>query len=559
MMQDARKEATDGTVAMRREDFDAAIAQIGEISQNARTTWFGLLALLGFIGVVLMAHEDAHFFAAGVETQLPLIDLAVPTVAFFVAAPLILLAVHTYFHLQLVPLWDLLAETPQPPDAPPIDNHVYPWMLSHAALWWRRRCRDDGSSPPRALASIGALVSIAISWIAAPVALGALWWFSHTRHTIELSAWIGFCLIAATVLGMRTLVVASRLLAGQDRVRGHRLGIVPVSAAVLLSLVVALVSWERVEGGLLPPAPSADAAGDGAAQTAARQMRCGKPGPQLLEARRINRDAGPATVDTMRHLAVADLRDTDLTRRERDWKPWPLWQEDFEAEWRSREGIPRDRPLDARQTAMLRDESHQRFLARITSMAAPWLRTRDLRCARAAGVFLAGAHVNWGRADGADFRRARLQGADLRRTSFHGARFWIAQMQGTILWRATLVDASLVDAGLEGAVLQRADLSGSTLHKARLPGADMRGAILRGTDLRQTDMRGVNLTGATLRGVDLTGADMRGAVLSGASIVDARCAGADLRATTLDGATLDCDLDDGALDLAVGDAATKLP
>jgi hypothetical protein len=49
---------------------------IAEASKNARATWFGLLA---FVGVTLLAHKDADFFAYGAETQLPLIGLKVPT------------------------------------------------------------------------------------------------------------------------------------------------------------------------------------------------------------------------------------------------------------------------------------------------------------------------------------------------------------------------------------------------------------------------------------------------------------------------------------------------
>ncbi|MEL6480424.1 MAG: hypothetical protein AAFQ75_03150, partial [Pseudomonadota bacterium] len=95
---------------MPPDDIEARLAHIRELSQNARTTWFGLLALLAFVTVTLMAHNDAKFFAAGVETELPLVGISVPTTAFFIAAPLLLAAVYAYLHLYLMALWDALAE-----------------------------------------------------------------------------------------------------------------------------------------------------------------------------------------------------------------------------------------------------------------------------------------------------------------------------------------------------------------------------------------------------------------------------------------------------------------
>ncbi|MEL6197359.1 MAG: hypothetical protein AAFT19_05905, partial [Pseudomonadota bacterium] len=109
-----------------RQQAEAEIAHIREISQNARTTWFGLLALLAFIGVTLMAHEDAHFFARDVETQLPLVNISVPTVAFFIGAPLLLTAVYAYLHLYLVVLWDALARAQDEVDGVALVDRIYP-------------------------------------------------------------------------------------------------------------------------------------------------------------------------------------------------------------------------------------------------------------------------------------------------------------------------------------------------------------------------------------------------------------------------------------------------
>ncbi len=68
---------------------------IAQVSQNARATWFGLLGLLAFVGVTLLGHKDADFFAYGAETQLPLVNVTIPVKAFFVFAPALVAALYT--------------------------------------------------------------------------------------------------------------------------------------------------------------------------------------------------------------------------------------------------------------------------------------------------------------------------------------------------------------------------------------------------------------------------------------------------------------------------------
>ncbi|MEL6998460.1 MAG: hypothetical protein AAFP68_09380, partial [Pseudomonadota bacterium] len=88
------------------------IARINALSLVARTTWFGLLAYLAFVGVTLLGVEDADFFVPSRQTQLPLVNVSIPTSAFFWFAPLLGAGLYTYLHLQLVKLWEALATPP---------------------------------------------------------------------------------------------------------------------------------------------------------------------------------------------------------------------------------------------------------------------------------------------------------------------------------------------------------------------------------------------------------------------------------------------------------------
>ncbi|MEL6210612.1 MAG: hypothetical protein AAFR44_10620, partial [Pseudomonadota bacterium] len=234
---------------MPPDDIEARLAHIRELSQNARTTWFGLLALLAFVTVTLMAHNDAKFFAAGVETELPLVGISVPTTAFFIAAPLLLAAVYAYLHLYLMALWDALAEIEQRPGDPPLATRVYPWLLTLAALWLRRVTRRDGASPRRALGMATALVSFLITWIFGLLALGRLWTESFAYHEEHLTLWIAACLAAAGFIGVRSFVAMWRLMAGSEHGRAHSFPPWLMLSTALALPLLAIWSWERTEGG----------------------------------------------------------------------------------------------------------------------------------------------------------------------------------------------------------------------------------------------------------------------------------------------------------------------
>ncbi|HUS53069.1 MAG TPA: hypothetical protein VMY41_03580 [Thermohalobaculum sp.] len=219
---------------------------IAEVSKNARATWFGLLA---FVGVTLLAHKDADFFAYGAETQLPLIGLKVPVKAFFIFAPLFVAALYAYLHLYLMTLWDALASAPAKIDGKPLSDRIFPWLISYAALWDRNRRRKDGSAAPRAMGRVVTAVSFALGSLFGGAVLALLWWRSMPAHDEWLTLWIGLCFWFAALIGMTGILVAGDRMAGKPRNKivrprwGYRL----IGGVALVFL--ACLSWLRTEGG----------------------------------------------------------------------------------------------------------------------------------------------------------------------------------------------------------------------------------------------------------------------------------------------------------------------
>jgi len=121
------------------ENVEKQLAYVAEVSKNARTTWFGLIALMLFCGVTLLDVQDKDFFEYGASTQLPLINVSVPTKNFFWAAPLLVTGLYTYLHLYLDKLWRALARLDDEIDGRTVTEAVYPWLISDTALE-KRRC-----------------------------------------------------------------------------------------------------------------------------------------------------------------------------------------------------------------------------------------------------------------------------------------------------------------------------------------------------------------------------------------------------------------------------------
>ncbi len=180
------------------------LAQIEKISQNARTTWFALLALLVFVGVTLMGHKDADFFAYGAATTLPIVGIDVPPTAFFLAAPILTAALYCYLHIYLLGLWDALGDIEQEPGAPPLADRIVPTVFTITALWYRSFARRDGAMAPRVLGTWTVLLAYLLVWGFGIIVLGWTWWRTMPAHEPLITLVSGLCLWAAAFVEARS-------------------------------------------------------------------------------------------------------------------------------------------------------------------------------------------------------------------------------------------------------------------------------------------------------------------------------------------------------------------
>jgi uncharacterized protein YjbI with pentapeptide repeats len=154
-------------------------------------------------------------------------------------------------------------------------------------------------------------------------------------------------------------------------------------------------------------------------------------------------------------------------------------------------------------------------------------REKHLKCANLQGARLGLAQL----------QGASLEGARLQRASLIGAR-----LQGAFLDQANLENASLDGAHLQGASLNRVHLEGVSLVGAQLQGASLNRVHLEGVSLESVSLQGVSLDEARLEGASLGllhGASLEGAHLEGASLDRAHLQGTLLKGAHLQGASLD--------------------
>jgi uncharacterized protein YjbI with pentapeptide repeats len=137
----------------------------------------------------------------------------------------------------------------------------------------------------------------------------------------------------------------------------------------------------------------------------------------------------------------------------------------------------------------------------------------------------------------------QIEPINLRNRNLRHANMLEAIVVGGDLRDNNLQSANLADANLQGAGLSGANLQGANLCVANLQSANLADANLQGANLSEVNLQGAYLSGAVLKGANLWGANLQGvnltyADLQGAVLTSASLQGANLSGAKLQGANL---------------------
>ena len=516
------------------------VPRINELASTGKTLWFGLLSYLAFVGVTLLGVTDADFFLVERKTQLPLINVSIPTLQFFTFAPLLGAVLYIYLHLHLLKLWEAVAfrrHAPEKLGRRPLSDHLSPWLVNDLAL----SLRADDALHRRPLNTWANAASILLVFIAPLVILAYFWWRSMPVH----SGWLtiiasGLPLMASIYVGGVSWFRLRRLANPHRRLRRKQSQALQTLWALSLILVSAIGWFRTVEpfGTYADPiyAQWLDARDQGANLDA--------KGDQIRGDIRLFWDDTPFT------LASADLANVAFVEKPNGWQEYQAARSTYRFKWCDQRNIPfgvcgpvpsTDTATPENQLALREDWCAKNlvnpqpgkdgcgayFAEFEDQFRNDWRSDRDA----ALGALRERILTDWDMR-GADLSGARLEGADLSQ----------ALLSGAVLLAARLEGADLIEARLEGAILWEAQLEGANLRAARLEGADLSAARLQGAFLWKAELQREDLSGAGLEGADLRGAQMEWAVLwftrlEGANLSGARLQGANFWGAGFDAAT----------------------
>ncbi len=491
--------AADAVLASQKDN----IKQLEEISRNSQTTFLALILACVYSFLTIATTTDAALMSNSNATPLPIIQVNVSIVWFYIYAPLILTVLFVYFHLYLERFWRGIARLPlYHPDGRGLDDYVYPWLISSAVIRGERR---ELSASHRFSALLEAWLSLFLGWGLVPVVLLCYWAryaVAHHRgvtllHILLILLSIGFAMhyLITARNALRRVMPAAEGSPRPEPGPSRRQAAAMSGALLVLGAVLVYLS-ESAMRGLAADDCQGVGAGSGCATFA--------PGRQVWEALGIE----PYSV----------VKEGRFTVKPGNWQQ-----------------------LLADPAALRNYLDGQRALV---------LESRDLRSMNASEAFMPGSRFSAAGLDYADLSHAVMTGSRLDGVSLRGAKLRNAAMQ-----HMDITDTQFDEVRAEGSRFDHATFSARSSERPMRLSGDFSNAsfdhsagdglqINPGTDPARNPTK---LIGASLRSVklgyvqfhlvDLGSAPIEDSTLAYGRFVDTDFSGARIRRSALNFST----------------------
>lgn len=481
---------------------------INRISRKGRWLFAAMLSSCFLAWLMIASTRDVQLLKDSSVLPFLRIGDALPTVEFYLIAPLLLLGFYVYFHCHMQRLWQGLAALPAIfPDGRRLDE-IGPWFamaLARKHLKW-----FIGSRPPL-LSLETALATFLVYWVT-PATLLFFWGRYLTTQDLRGTALQVVVVTAATTLALFLPRIVRKTLCPEylwpQRGDSDSRGIKPIRLGALAlgaGLALAMLSVGAIRGVPHDASRAPELSATNYRRWAANFLWLigYNPFPDLNEAvistpptNWRGQDEELAEVKGPR-LNKLTLRYSEAYRA--FFANARLWQADFQGTYLSEADL---------RGANLREAN---FRSAVLDRAL--LSRADLEKSELTNVNLARADLRQTNLSFSSLARAIL--VDVR---LDGANLYAAQLPAALLVRASLEKADVREANLENADLTLADLQEADLWSAKLPGARLQNARLGRAILIQTDLRRADFSGADFQGTILRGADLSGAKLDGANL-----------------------------------------
>lgn len=487
-----------------------AIKIVEDAAEYSRKVFTAMLAACVYSWLTIATTSDTHLVTNTVSSSLPFVGVTMQVAGFYIAAPLVLLAVSLYLSLNMQRLWEQLAFLPAVlPDGRSLDKAVDPWLIVGMIRSHFKHLRSK--RPP--LSRLQYLMSAVLIWWLVPFTLFLFWLRYLTREDwwgtlVQVSV-----LVISVTLAHRFQMLTRRTL---RLAKGHSLWRRALGYAASVAVMAILGSaFLLLSAGII--------------QVSTRGPKVAAPTGDI---NRIERD--PPIIEKITDMFGIHPVDKDLAMFVTGWSKKNPRAHDAQS-WVPRLFVAlRYRPyvdvqgqqVSAKPLAWIGDK---RPIELVTG--AELLHTR-MRYLQGWSAFLVRANLRSADLMGAQLRNADLTSANLNGACLAWSDLGYAALEDTQLNDADLAGATLIGARMIRAQAARADFSGDNLIQADLQAANVKDAKFPGAMLIAAKLKYAVLSGADFTGADLTNADLQGVDLSG----DVR--GANLRGTRLDQASL---------------------
>jgi len=373
---------------------------IAEATSNAQKLFVALLGGCLYCWLTIGTTTDVALLTNSASSPLPVIGTALPIIGFYIVAPLILVALYFYFHLNLQRLWEALADLPAVfPDGRSLDKTADPWLLNGLVSAHFFRLRQERP----ALSRLQHGLSVFLAWWVVPLTLFVFWGrflpLQHEGTVIHIAllavavgfGWASHRLARATLRGKFHKPIVWARAYKDFRIYKRVAGVLGACAVGVIFLCVSLTAFQGV------PIGRKDSA----------------IGPFDLR-RQI-----PNILAKIGFSPFLDLYRADISAKPANWT-----------------GTTKEYDL----------------------VKGARLNGARIRNAYANRAFLANAELQFADLRGSDLRHANLQHADLSGANLTGAELGDADLTDAKLGGAELTDADLTDANLTDAQIDRANL-----------------------------------------------------------------------------------------------------
>jgi uncharacterized protein YjbI with pentapeptide repeats len=505
---------------------DALLASLNGSAERFQTLWFSFLGLTLYLAIAALATTHRNLLLGEAQT-LPILNIKVELLPFYVIAPLLYLVFHFYLLMMLALLARTAAEfdkqlhTTLPGES---ERERYRAQVGNALfLQLLVGMKGERTGVNAFLMGLIALITIVLAPLATLVLMQMMF---LPYHHLRITWWHRAVVVADLVLivvmtyrcflprGVRKAPLVLGALSRKPR------WVTAMAFCALLAVVLApLVDWLSFRQGRWAGEPKPSSFTEWAQWMAGRQA---PPLPQFSPFPQINPDYAATEYGVVFGLFPDRLKLSD-------------------------ESIVGEELLEKtkKEIASRGGDFFPTIKLDIRDLQGADLERADLRGVSLAGADLRGASLSDARLDGADLLSARLRGANLSRAQLEGANLFNAQLHAADLSEARLQGADLGLAQLQGARLQPdsqygspPQLQGANLVNAQLQGVDLSNAKLQGADLKIAQLQGADLAGAQLEGADLSLAQLQGADLSRADLSEGQLINAFVFRTNIAGANL---------------------